>query len=177
MPKWSLLHVVREPSARQSRSGCRAHTWSGARTSKRSPALQSGGWGDPDERSRASLARHGTGCSCPCPGLGFGAHPRLQIPEALAIYDGNPATQPLTDWTIAKGLGEVAEAVGFSFALSLRSSRTPKPSETLNQPSVLSAPPHYRIRPLRVCAAEAPFRVFRFACRSKNLRLSAESTK
>lgn len=44
-------------------------------------------------------------------GLAFG------VPEAIAIYDGNPATQPLTDWTVTRGLGELAAAVGLWLAL------------------------------------------------------------
>ncbi len=38
--------------------------------------------------------------------VGFG------IPEAWTIYDGDPATRPLTDWSIAHGLGEAWVVLG-----------------------------------------------------------------
>jgi hypothetical protein len=44
-------------------------------------------------------------------GLGFG------VPELLALTDGDPATQPLTDWTLQRGLGELAATVGLWLAL------------------------------------------------------------
>ncbi len=43
-------------------------------------------------------------------GLAFG------VPEFLSLTDGNPATQPLTDWTLTRGLGELATAVGLWLA-------------------------------------------------------------
>jgi hypothetical protein len=39
-------------------------------------------------------------------GLAFG------IPEAISMLDSDPHTQPLTDWTVTRGLGELALAVG-----------------------------------------------------------------
>lgn len=44
-------------------------------------------------------------------GLGFG------VPETLALLDGDPATQPLTDWTVSRGLAEVAAVLGLWLSL------------------------------------------------------------
>lgn len=44
-------------------------------------------------------------------GLGFG------VPELLALTDGNPASDPLTSWTLERGLGELAAVVGLWLGL------------------------------------------------------------
>lgn len=44
-------------------------------------------------------------------GLGFG------IPEALSLADGDPSTQPLTNWTVSRGLAEVAITLGLWLAV------------------------------------------------------------
>jgi hypothetical protein len=44
-------------------------------------------------------------------GLGF------VVPEFWSLYDGDPQTQPLTNWTVARGLGELAAVVGLFLAL------------------------------------------------------------
>lgn len=44
-------------------------------------------------------------------GLGFG------VPEGISLLDGNPATQPLTDWSVTRGLGELAAVVGLFLGL------------------------------------------------------------
>jgi hypothetical protein len=50
-------------------------------------------------------------------GVAFG------VPEAISLLDNDPSTQPLTDWTAARGLGELAMAVGlwlgFHFAIRM----------------------------------------------------------
>lgn len=38
-------------------------------------------------------------------GIGFG------VPEAIALADGDPATQPLTNWIAARGLATTAAVV------------------------------------------------------------------
>lgn len=39
------------------------------------------------------------------------------VPEAIALFDGDPATLPLTNWSIGKGLGEAFATLGLWLAL------------------------------------------------------------
>jgi hypothetical protein len=44
-------------------------------------------------------------------GLGF------VVPEFWSLWDGDPKTEPLTNWTVQRGLGELAAVVGLFLAL------------------------------------------------------------
>jgi hypothetical protein len=60
-------------------------------------------------------------------GLGFG------IPELIALWDGNPATDPLTNWTIERGYAEVAVAISAWLFLHFggRVTDVTRPAETV----------------------------------------------